>query len=522
MIKLLILIFSFAAVSSLSAQSPNDLWTETYGGTRVERAYSVLSTDDGGSIFIASTESSNGDVVGLHGPLGWNYSDFWVVKLNSSGAIQWQKCLGGSRSEVPYEIIQVADGGYVIAGSGVSNDGDLTLHYGSESFLDLWIIKIDNSGNLIWQKTYGGYSTEYACSVDETPDGGLIVAAILNADYNGTVPITYSGSMDYWVLKLNSLGEIQWNNHYGGENRDQAHSIKATPDGGCIVVGQSGSHYGDVLNSIGPFNADIPDYWIAKLSPNGNIEWQKSYGGLQSDWATSVSLTNDGGYIIAGITNSNSVNVTNYHGNGDGWVIKLNASGTLEWQKCIGGSDGDNLSSVIQTIDEGYLLCGSTNSTDGDLAGIMVGNKAWIIKLDSIGNISWQRHYQQQPISNFFNDITQNPDGTVIAIGSLNYYSDTSNYDVFAVKLDVNSLTTTNANHFNVVLYPNAVDDILYIQSGTEIFEEINIYNLQGKKVNSFRAENNRINLSSLQKGVYFVEFINDLNQNIRKKIVKK
>lgn len=517
------LLFCYSFVTFSFAQGPSDLWTRSIGGSESERGNAVLSTNDGGCIFVGSASSSDGDVIGLHSTFGWNYSDFWVVKLNSEGIIEWQRCLGGNKSEEANEIVQVSDGGYVIVGSAISNDGDLTWHYGSDSFNDLWIIKIDETGNLLWQKTYGGYSEEYASSVDETTDGGLIISAILNADYNGTVPITYSGSMDFWVLKLNSIGEMQWNNHYGGENGDRARCIKSTPDGGCIVVGQSGSHYGDVTTSIGPFNTDIPDFWILKLNSTGIIQWQKSYGGLQSDWATAIDLTSDGGYIIAGNTASNNTNVTNYHGGVDGWAIKLNAIGELEWQKCIGGSSTDYLNSIIQTIDGGYLVCGTTASTDGDLNGIIAGNKAWIVKLTGLGNVSWQRHYMQQPNYNAFNDIVQNPDGTCIVVGYLNQYNDNDNYDIFTVKLDVNSNTLTTSNFITseVILYPNAVDDILYIQSGSVTFKQVTVYDVLGKKLTTLFVENNSVNLSSFQKGIYFLEIRNEWDESVMKKIIK-
>ncbi len=518
--KVLTKMMLLLCVSMVSAQ-PNELWVRAYGGSGTERANSVVSTNDGGCVFAGTANSLNGNVSGLHTILGWTESDFWVVKLNAAGDIQWQKCLGGNMDEVAYDIIQVADGGFVIVGSAESNDGDITWHYGDYTFEDLWIAKIDNTGNLVWQKTYGGYSTEYATAVSETADGGIIVAAVLNADYNGTVPVTYSGSMDYWVLKLNALGEMQWNNHYGGENGDQARSIKGTADGGCIVVGQSGSHYGDVSNSYGPFNTSIPDYWIAKLNATGTIEWQKSFGGYQNDWATSVSLTNDGGYIIAGNTNSNNNgNVTGYHGGQDAWVVKISSLGNLEWQKSVGGTGADFFYSVVQTTDGGYFLCGSTNSSDGDLSGVVAGNKAWIVKLDSQGNISWQRHFVHH-MYNGLTDIVHNPDGTCIAVGHFKYPATDQDYDAFVAKLDVSSLSNNEFDASDIILYPNAVDDILNIRALGEIINEIHIYDVQGKKVDSFLGENTSVNLNLLPKGVYFVELENDSNQRVRKKIVK-
>lgn len=522
--KILTLLFLFSSTSILLAQSPLDLWKKTFGGSQNDRGISLVGTADGGCVFVASAYSSDGDVIGQHNPYS-NSEDFWVVKLDAAGTIQWQKCLGGWYDETPYQLIQVADGGYVIVGASDSNDGDVGFHYGSStSFSDLWITKLDSTGNLIWQKNYGGYSTEYGTSVSEATDGGLFVAAVLNADYNGTVPVTYSNSMDYWIIKLNSVGEMQWNDNYGGENGDRVYSIKSTPDGGCIAVGQSGSHYGDVTNSLGPLNTDFSDYWVLKLNATGGIQWQKSYGGSGIDWATSLSLTNDGGYIIAGNIQSNNTGfVTNFHGASDGWVIKLDSTGGLVWQKTLGGSSDEALYSIIQTADGGYLTCGNTLSTDGDLAGVMAGNKAWIVKLDSNGAVSWQRHYLES-FDNVFNSIIQNTDGTTIAIGCHQKFNPANSgyyFDAFIVKLDVNSLATSETNQFDVVLYPNAVNDVLNIQSNGEVFKEINVYDILGKKVDSFTAENNSINLSSLQKGIYFVEIKNEQNQSLRKKIVK-
>lgn len=517
--------FTFIFISY--AQGPNTLWMRTYGGTDTDKAYAVSTTNDGGSIFVGQTNSRNGDVSGLHGTS--SDSDYWVVKLNAAGDIQWQKCLGGTNKESASDVIQVYDGGYVITGLTTSNDGDVTLNH-STGYLyeDVWVVKINGSGTLLWEKSFGCREPEYSPFLSETIDGGIFVCTSLQnqTDYSGSAPFTYgvgsnTGSLDYWVIKLNSLGEMQWNNHYGGENFDRSFSIKATPDGGCIVVGSSDSHHHDVTNSLTADGVLISDYWILKLSATGAIEWQNSYGGLSGDGAKSVAVTNDGGYIVAGLTSSNNtINVTNYHGNTDGWVIKLSSSGTLEWQKCIGGSDLDILYGIIQTLDGGYLACGQTDSIDGDLAGITTGAKAWLIKLDSIGNISWQRHYKQLSYNNVFYDISQSTNGTLIAVGS-GVNANTSNEDVFAVKLDAESLSNSDFSKSDVILYPNAVDAILNIQYFGQLNEKINVYDMLGKKVNSFYIKNNTVDMSSLQKGLYFVEIKNEFNQTTVKKIIK-
>jgi len=524
--KFLTQLFCFTPITLLFAQGPNVQWSNTYGGSNIEKAYSVTTAYDGGSVFIGTANSNNGDVAGFHGSY---QEDIWVVKLDSSGNIQWNKCLGGTGTENAYKIIQVADGGYMIVGLSDSIDGDVTVNHSTPGYLynDVWIVKLDSSGNLLWEKSFGCRDPEYSPYISEATDGGIFVCiGLVNPMYfycNG-VPVTYgvgsnTGSMDYWVIKLNSTGEVIWNGNYGGENSDRPHAVKATPDGGCIVVGQSNSHHYDVTNSLTPDGVLISDYWVLKLSSTGAIQWQNSYGGLSEDWATSISLANDGGYVVAGNTRSNNTaNITNFHGSIDGWVIKLSATGVLEWQKCIGGSGTDYLNSVITTVDGGFVVCGQTDSVDGDLNGITSGDKSWIFKLSMSGDIIWQLHFKNMASFNTFNDIVQFLDRTYLAVGSGKYLG-LENQDVFAVKLEADLLSNSEFDKNNVVLYPNAVSDILNIQVNGHTVKEINIYNILGTKLDSFTQIT--INLQSLQKGVYFVEVIDENNLIVRKKIVK-
>jgi hypothetical protein len=520
-----ILLLSIFSLNACLAQGPADIWYRNYGGTEDEFGKSIIKTNDGGLLIAGSTDSLNGDVIGIHRTFpnsSFAYADFWIVKLNSNGDIQWQKCLGGRMGDAAASVVELSSGGYIVGGSSHSNDGDVTFHCASDSFSDAWFVKLDILGNVVWQKTYGGGQIDTCASIDITNDGGIIATGRLDADFNCyTVPITYNQSPDYWVLRLDANGERVWDNHYGGENGDSPYCIKTTSDGGFIIAGGSASHYGDVVNSIGPMNAAINDFWILKLNSIGIIEWQKSFGGLSADWATNVALTSDGGYIVVGNTASfNTGTVTNFHGEIDGLVIKLSATGIVEWQKCYGGSSADYFNSVKQTVKGGFIICGNTDSSNGDLAGITTGNKAWIIKLNSAGNISWQRHYMYGHI-NSFEDIIQNPDGTFNAVGRSYLYTEDES-KLVVVKLW--NETLSNDDLFlteNVILSPNPVNDVLYIQSNGINIKEGTIYGTDGRKVDSYEITDNRINIQGLSKGLYLLEIKNENNQSLTKKFVK-
>lgn len=334
-------------------------WQKTPGGTKDEIAFSVVSTNDGGYAVAGYSYSNDGDVSGNHGD-----ADFWVVKLDSEGKIQWQKSLGGSKEEYAYSIVQTIDGGYVVAGYTDSNDGDVSGNHGNA---DSWIVKLDSKGNIIWQKTLGGTGDDYAYSIIQTTDGGYIFAGWSYSN-NGDVARNH-GESDYWIVKLDSKGNFSWQKLLGGSGEDQAYSIIQTVDGSYVIAGYSYSDDGDVTGNHGD-----SDYWIVKLDSAGNILWQKSLGGSGEDDAFSIVNTNDGGYIVGGNSNSNDGDVFGNHGNADCWIVKLDTSGNFQRQKSVGGIDDDFANSVIQTKDKESVIAGYSYSDQGDA-------DFWIVKI---------------------------------------------------------------------------------------------------------------------------------------------
>jgi len=355
---------------------------KTLGGSNDDEAFSAIATTDGGFIVAGYSQSDDGDITSHHGITG--YEDYWIVKLSARGKIQWEKSLGGTKSDEAYSILQTSDGGYIVAGSSTSNDEDVSGHHGFDG-TDYWVVKLDPSGNIEWQKSLGGSSGDYPHSIQQTIDGGYVVAGYsfsIDGDVSGN-----HGSSDVWIVKLDVYGNIEWQKSFGGTYAEEAWSIQQTMDGGYIVGGYSDSEDGDVTSHYG-FN-DQPDYWVLKLDSAGNMQWQKSYGGYGSDYIKSIEETSDHGYIFTGPCSSNDGgDVTGHHGNGgsvysDYWVVKTDSIGNLSWQTSLGGYDIDEAFSLLQTSDGAYVIAGASSSHTGDVERNHGYYDYWVVKLES-------------------------------------------------------------------------------------------------------------------------------------------
>ncbi|RJS68305.1 hypothetical protein CW714_10330, partial [Methanophagales archaeon] len=309
---------------------PEEAWNKTFGGTNWDEARSVQQTSDGGYIIAGFTES-----------YGAGKRDFWLVKTDSNGNEEWNKTFGGTDRDAAYSVQQTSDGGYIIAG--------YTESYGA-GYDDFWLVKTDSNGNEEWNKTFGGISSDWAYSVQQTSDGGYILAGY-------TWSYGAGKRCDFWLVKTDFEGNEEWNKTFGGTDWDEASSVQQTSDGGYIIAGGTRS-----------YGAGRCDFWLVKTDFEGNEEWNKTFGGTSSDWAYSVQETSDGGYIIAGETGS-------YGAGEDFWLVKTDFNGNEEWKKTFGGISSDWASSVQQTSDGGYIIAGFTWSYG---AG---GYDFWLVKV---------------------------------------------------------------------------------------------------------------------------------------------
>ena len=265
-------------------------WAKTYGGSEfdISGRNSIQQTTDGGYIVVGRTIS-----------FGAGDEDVLVLKLDENGIVEWQKTYGGPEKDRGRSIEQTSDGGYIVAG--------WTFSFGALDG-DIFVIKLDENGIVEWQKTYGGPSFEESDIILQTPDGGYIV---------GEETFSFgAGGRDAWLFKLDENGNMEWQKTYDGSRFDEFSSIQLTPDGGYVFAGETQSF------GVGS-GANVENMWVVKLDEDGNMEWQKTYGGPGQDEAETIQLTNDGGYIVAGHTESFGA------GDKDIWILKLDSEGNL-------------------------------------------------------------------------------------------------------------------------------------------------------------------------------------------------
>jgi len=309
--------------------------------------------------------------------------DLWIAKLNQNGTLLWSKDYGGSDIDKGVSVVETDDGGYVVVGSTNSSDLDVDFNYGG---YDVWVIRLDSNGDMIWEQTYGGSDDENSHEICKTRDGGYVIAGQTGSG-DGNV-IGYHGNYDFWVIKVDDTGNLIWQNALGGTNFDRAGSVQLTNDNGFILAGMTYSNDGDVTTNNG--EADV---WLLKLDDAGNKLWERNFGGTQSDIAYSVRQTTDNGFIIAGETFSNDEDVSGNHGSTDGWVVRTDSNGDLKWQRCFGGSKYDNIKSIIQTQNGGYACLAYTRSTDGDIPDNKGVYDYLFLVLNENGQIEWNRTF---------------------------------------------------------------------------------------------------------------------------------
>ena len=346
------------------------MWSQTYGGTGDDVAYSLVATSDGGyalvggSLFVkidalgnaqwnrtyegsaqslVATSDGGYAMAGTTGSSGSGSTDFWLAKTDVSGNVQWNKTYGGALIDEAYSLIATSDGGYALAGD--------TWSFGAGEN-DFWLVKTDALGNMEWNRTYGGAGDDAAHSLIATSDGGYAITG-------STVSFGYDGA---WLVKTDSLGNMQWNRTYGGAG-ERTLSVVTTSDGGYTIAGYTYS-----------LTAGDSDFWLVKTDSLGNMQWNITYGGDRSDTPWSLIAISDGGYAVAGTTG-----VYGLGWGGDFWLVKTDALGNMQWNKTYGGTGNEWLYSLIATSDGGYAMAGWTDSFG---AG---GKDFWLVKTDEFG-----------------------------------------------------------------------------------------------------------------------------------------
>ncbi|UCE37744.1 MAG: Ig-like domain-containing protein [Thermoplasmata archaeon] len=363
--------------------SGNELWNKTFGGSSIDYGEAVQETSDGGYII-------TGDI-GSWGAGSW---DAWLIKTNETGIEQWNRTFGGDDRDHGRAVLETPDGGFIIAGT--------TRSYGSVGNWTAWLIKTDSLGTEIWNKTFNVGDYSYGESLQQTSDGGFIIA--------GYTYLFSLGHRDVMLIKTDSSGNEQWNNSIGGNGWDQGYSVQETSDGGYVIAGYTSS-FGDGY-----------DAWLIKTDSLGNEVWNKIFGGSSGEYTYSVQQTFDGGYIIAGYTYSYGAGGT------DAYLIKTDSSDVESWSKSFGGASYEYGYSVQQTFDGGFIITGDTSS-------FSVGTSdAWLIKTDSLGNEQWNKTLGSL-VGGSGQSVQQTSDGGYIIVG-YRWPFGGSNYDVWLIRTD--------------------------------------------------------------------------------------
>lgn len=511
------LLFAFTVFTqNILAQTIPIQWQKNYGGSYEDSGNAIDKTPDGGYILLGTTRSFDRDVTGLHGSL----YDVWVIKTNSLGNIEWKKCLGGTGTDVARLVRSTSDGGYIIVADTNSNNGDLTGHFGNLNVKDAWIVKLDASGNIQWQHHFGGTSEDSVSSVVETPQGFLMVGYSYSSNEN--IPANKGGT-DAFAAFYDKQGNLQWVKNYGGARYDYASSVIAD-DNGFVIAGKSASVDGDLLNAnYHPNGSGVlySDYWVFKIDFSGNMMWSKCYGGPAEDFATSLIKTTDGGFIVAGYVQSKGGDITQDNVNPGFWVVKLDINGNIQWQKTYGGSDADVPEEIRQTSDGGYILTGVTYGNGNDVTGYHNGvpGDMWVLKINNSGIREWQRALGGSKIDRGMGIVEAN-DGGFVVVGttaSPNGDGDVVGNphavnDLWLVKLNSGILNISEVSSIGkdpINIYPNPVKMMLNISAELTKDNTFAIYSLDGKLVLKGNAQNNKINVESLLKGTYLIKIGN-------------
>lgn len=381
----------------------------TAGGSKNESGQTVKKTSDGGFVILGFTQSMDGDVTTKNNE---SY-DVWVLKYNQDIQLEWSKTFGGTNDERGNDIIQTQDGGYAIIGHTYSIDGDVSNNNGQEDF---WVLKLDNQGQLQWEKTFGYSGIDTGLSILQTNDSGYFITGILDVtasggEGNSRNSQTLHAGGDYWALKLNSSGEVQWSKYYGGLFTDSAFDAIQTNDNNFIIVGSSDSDDTDISNNKGSY-----DFWIVKISNTGTLLWEKSFGSTEIDEARAIIASQDGNYFILGDTRGQDTDVTSNFGAADVWMIKISPEGEILSEKTYGGEDFDVGRAIAKTNDNGFVICGSSRSASGNLTSNNGQNDAWIFKVDQSGQLIWQQAIGGSNVD-FTYGVTQLSNGKTIAVG---------------------------------------------------------------------------------------------------------
>jgi len=373
--------FLFFVSSAFSQSMPSVSWQRVLGGSRDDYAFTIVPTSDGGFVLGSNVRSSDGDISGSHGE-----RELWVVKFDGAKNIVWQRALGGTKNDRGTLVKPTADGGFIVAGTASSNNGDLTqrLYKGGES--DMWVVKLTSSGAISWQRTFGGSGKDELIAIEEVPGGGYIVSgntSSVDGDSQGN-----HGMQDMWAGRISATGNLVWKRVIGGSGFEHLTDMLLAPNGNVVLAGVTRSPVsGDISTSYGE-----QDFWVGILNSSGNLFWKKTIGGSLYEVRLALALSVDGSYFyFSGAGESSDFEFSGSHGDLDAIVYKFALNGNLIWRRLVGGSGREIVYTMQSTNDGGCILGGVSTSFNGDL--IRTTGGMFVAKLRGDGVVQWANRY---------------------------------------------------------------------------------------------------------------------------------
>ncbi len=502
-------------------------WQQSFGGMNVDYAYDITETE-GGYLVVGGTLSSDGQVAcNTNGG-----STLWMVKINNSGRLIWQRCYENDA----YRIIKaIGNPDCYLVGGAISEP------YPDD--YNLWISKIDSLGNIIWERTLGNNigilgGDQYG---EATNDGGVIATAQI--DSQGGDITNWYGGYDGWIIKLDSMGNTEWDFSVGSSQLEFINCIIQTGDDGYLA-----GLYGTPNGIGGNIDCDIqsfanPDAILFKLDADGNPEWHHCYGGSGHDGVVKL-LETANGYMVAAYGGSNDGDLigSGWHGDGDVWLVQTDFSGNIIWQKCYGGSGYDSPKKIFKTSDGGFMVFANTTSFDGDVVGnpsnYYTNSSIWVFKIDSVGELQWQQCIGGETMEKVYG-VSQQGDYDYAVAGEMRYsptgdvncsnfvYGSQQNYWVFGISDTIVSISETAEKILVLEIWPNPVSQTLMLEyKNPENHQDLNllIYNTLGKRVYTegiiTGQKASKVDVSNWNCGVYFAVVTSGGNIAGKKKFV--
>lgn len=462
------------------AQTIDLVQSHLFGGGREDFGYSVQATMDGGFI-----------VAGITASFGAGDRDVWLIKFSAMGNMQWDRTYGGIYDDMGRYCTQTSDSGFIITGTTQSS---------AMAKDDVWLIKTDSNGDMLWSQVFGGSENDLGSCVQQALDGGYVIL--------GRTESFGNGSYDFWLIRTSATGHLIWEQTYGGNADDLGYTLHQTPDGGFLLAGYTGS-----------YGAGMMDLWLIQTDELGQEQWSRTYGGRHDDYGASVDLTSDGGYIIAGETHS--------FGNdaGDAWLIKTDLLGQAEWSKTFGGNGCDGAFPAAQSNDGGFIMVGWTESYgtgDSDI---------WLIKTDETGAEMLNATYGG-PGMDWGLGLQETPDGRCLITG-FEYNGLENGFDLALIDDDLiengigGSGGDTPPQRLTLYsAYPNPFNDqtTLSFDLTAESDITMDVFDIRGRPVQAlargrYDAGNYRIpfEADNLPSGVYIIRLLTDGQLQTRK-----